>query len=88
MFYLIREWFPNIRRSEQAKAWLKIAETQEGMVAIHDLANRYHMLTSHGGDVFSEGQRSVIAYILSQVNLTPEELTRMKMTETETNEEE
>ncbi len=88
MFYLIREWYQGIRRSQQAEAWLKIAETQEGLIAIHDLANRYHMLTSHGGDAFSEGQRSVVAYILSQINLSPAEMTRMKLTETEPNEEE
>ncbi len=87
-FYLKFPWTRGTKRSDIARAWLSIAETQAGMLVIHDLVNRYHVLTPHAGDALSEGQRSVVLYALAQANITNEDMTQIKASEIEPPEEE
>ena len=37
---------------------------------ILDLMNRFHMLNTHKGDAFMEGQRSVVCHILSKAKVS------------------
>ena len=55
----------------------------EGKVALYDLMDRYHMLNTHKGDDFKEGQRSVVLYILSQCNINLVEFDKLLKGENE-----
>lgn len=50
---------------------------QEGKNVLFHLMNRFHILNSHKGDEFAEGQRSVVLEILSQCNINLAEFDRL-----------
>lgn len=52
----------------------------QGKAVLFDLLNRYHMLNSHGGDMFKEGQRSVCLDILHKANINVADIDRLLKT--------
>lgn len=44
--------------------------TPHGKQVLFDLMNRYHVLRSHGGDSFKEGQRDVAIAIITKCNIS------------------
>lgn len=52
----------------------RVFESNDGAIVLHDLAKRYHLLSSHNPKLtdaevrFREGERNVILYILAQCN--------------------
>lgn len=57
---------------ERILTFKKVFGGPDGKEILYDLMNRYHLLNSHKGDAYSEGQRSVVLYILSQTNINME----------------
>ncbi len=51
--------------------------TDAGKQTLFDLMNRFHMLNSHKGDPYLEGQRSVILYIIQNCHINLAELDTM-----------
>jgi len=47
----------------------KFFSSEDGKDVIIDLMDKYYILHSHDGSIFSEGQRSVVLYILKQANM-------------------
>jgi hypothetical protein len=47
----------------------RVFGSPEGKEVLFDLCNRYHLLNGHKGDVHSEGQRSVVLWILNQAHV-------------------
>jgi len=86
-FWLRGPWRPGTRQSDIAAAWKRLAEHPDFKLVLHDLANRYHILTPHDGGERSEGQREVVLYVYKQVNLTADELSMMEAVEREAGEE-
>lgn len=39
-----------------------------GKSVLFDLINKFHVLNTHGGDAFKEGQRSVVLWIMQQTH--------------------
>ena len=73
MSFFLRGWWKKVTRKEQAQAYIKTFETPEGTLVLHDLAARFHMLTTHDGSPFAEGQRSVVLHITNLINFTEED---------------
>jgi hypothetical protein len=48
--------------------------TEQGKQVLFDLMDKFHVLNSHKGDAFSEGQRSVVLHIMSRANLNLQSL--------------
>ena len=46
--------------------------TEDGKFVFMDLCNRFHVLNTHKGDAFAEGQRSVVLLILEKCNMNME----------------
>jgi hypothetical protein len=51
--------------------------TTMGRKVLFDLLNRFHVLNSHKGDSFSEGQRSVVLYILQQNHINLDDFDKL-----------
>lgn len=81
MFFLKRKWMDGLFRSDQIRAYVRMAGTEDGLTIIHDLANRFHLVTPHDGSARSEGQRDVINYIIQQSNFTTDDFLRLQETE-------
>ena len=81
-FYLRKLW-TKVTRAAQARAYLRTFSTDDGMLVLHDLATRFHILSDHGGDPFAEGQRSVALHILNMCNFTPEDFALLAESERE-----
>ncbi|MBK8455661.1 MAG: hypothetical protein IPL34_20485 [Thiofilum sp.] len=64
-------------------AYKRFFGTEEGKQVLYDLMSRYHILQTHKGDAFAEGQRSVVVEILHKVNLTVEQFDQLLKGETE-----
>lgn len=47
----------------------RVFGSPEGKEVLFELMNRFHILSSHGGDPLKEGQRSVVLEILSLANM-------------------
>lgn len=45
-------------------SYKRVFGTPEGKVVLFDILNRFHVLDSHGGDAYKEGQRSVALRIM------------------------
>lgn len=54
---------------QRVVAYKKVFGSPEGREVLFDILNRYHVLNSHGGDPFKEGQRTVALHILSQCSI-------------------
>jgi len=57
--------------------------TPEGKGVLFDLMNRYHLLNSHDGDPYKEGQRSVVLFIMAQTNINIQTLDQLLKGENE-----
>jgi hypothetical protein len=57
-------------------AYKRVFGSPEGKQVLFDLMNRYHIINSHKGDVFAEGQRSVVLGIMHQCNINLAEFDR------------
>lgn len=51
--------------------------TPQGKLVLFDLMNRFHVLNTHKGDAFAEGQRAAVLYILQQCHINLEEFDEM-----------
>lgn len=72
--------FGNKRDQEQRDrlvAYKHVFSTPHGKTVLHDLMNHYHILNHHTGDVFAEGQRSVVLGILAQLKITLEDFDKL-----------
>ena len=81
-FYLRKLW-TKVTRSAQARAYLRTFSTDDGMLVLHDLFSRFHILTTHDGGPFAEGQRSVALHILNFCNFTSEDFALLAESEKE-----
>ena len=81
-FYLRKLWV-KVTRSAQARAYLRTFSTDDGMLVLHDLASRFHILSTHGGDPYSEGQRDVTLHILNLCNFTQDDFALLAESEQE-----
>jgi len=43
--------------------------TEQGKEVLRNLMDNFHILNSHNGDAYKEGQRSVVLYILQNCNM-------------------
>lgn len=62
---------------ERIIAFKKVFGTQDGKTVLYHLMNKYHVLNSHKGDSFSEGQRSVVLEVLHLCNISIEQLDQL-----------
>jgi hypothetical protein len=72
--------------AEQRELALKYKRTfgnADGRDVLFDLCNAFHILNSHKGDAFAEGQRSVVLRILQKCNINMVEFDRILKGETE-----
>lgn len=53
---------------EKVIAYKKVFGGDDGREVFFDLMNKFHVLNSHGGDAYKEGQRSVVLWIMSQAH--------------------
>ena len=81
-FYLRKLW-TKVTRSAQARASLRTFSPDDGRLGLRDLASRFHILSDHGGDPFSEGPRSVALHILNMCNFTSEDFALLAESERE-----
>ena len=51
--------------------------TSQGKEVLLDLMNRFHMLNSHKGEAFAEGQRSVVLHIIREMNIDMDALDKL-----------
>lgn len=77
MAFFLRRFWNRITPPEQIAAYIRIVASEDGMTMIHDLANRYHLLTPHDGGEREEGQRSVVLHILKCANFTDDDFIRL-----------
>ena len=68
---------PEQQQRDSIVNYKRVFGTPEGKQVLFDLMNRHHILNSHKGDVFSEGQRSVVLQIMSQCNIDLAEFDRL-----------
>lgn len=68
-------WLPRKQGTDKGETdrqriinYKKFFLSPEGKDVLFDLMNRYHILNSHAGDAFKEGQRSVVLHILKETN--------------------
>lgn len=73
MSFFLKKLWTKITRSDQARAYIRTFQTPDGMIVLHDLSSRYHVLTAHDGGQFAEGERSVVLHILHLCNFTEED---------------
>lgn len=66
-----------MEKRERIIAFKKIFGMPEGKTVLYHLMNTYHVLNSHKGDAFFEGQRSVVLEIMHQCGISIEELDRL-----------
>lgn len=59
---------------DRVVAYKHAFSTEQGKIVRNDLMNKFHVLNSHKGDPFAEGQRSVVLFILQQMHVNLEEL--------------
>lgn len=83
MSFFLKKLWRKITRSDQARAYIKTFETQDGMLVLHDLASRYHLLTHHDGGERAEGERTVVLHILHLCNFTEEDFAILAQSENE-----
>lgn len=50
-------------------SYKKFFSSPEGKDVLFDLMNKFHILNTHNGNVFSEGQRSVVLHMMAQANI-------------------
>lgn len=50
----------------------RVFSTEEGQEVLYHLMNTFHILQTHKGDPFAEGQRSVVLHILNQAKINIE----------------
>lgn len=51
--------------------------SEQGRKVLLDMMNKFHVLNSHEGDAFAEGQRSVVLHILHQSKINLAEFDKM-----------
>lgn len=51
--------------------------TEQGRQVLLDLMDRFHILNTHKGDTFAEGQRSAILHIMNMTNLNLKSLNEL-----------
>lgn len=66
-----------VEQRDKIIAYKKTFGSTEGKTVLFDLINRYHVLNSHKGDPFAEGQRSVVLEILHQRGVNLEEFNKL-----------
>lgn len=68
-------FFKDKAREQRDKIILykKVFNSPEGREILFDLMNKFHLLNSHKGDPFAEGQRSVVLAILQQTRINLKE---------------
>ena len=70
-------------RTIVSRAYIRLFSTSDGDIVLHDLALRCHLLTSHDGSPFAEGQRDVLLHIINNCNFTPKDFTILAESELE-----
>ncbi len=68
---------------DRVVSYKKTFGTEDGRIVLFDLMDKFHILNSHGGDPFKEGQRSVVVGILSQSNINLEQFDKLLKGEVE-----
>lgn len=58
-----------LEQRERILQYRRVFGSEEGQMILRDLMNNFHILNSHKGDMFKEGQRSVVLHILNQNNV-------------------
>lgn len=71
------ELAPELEQRERLISYQRLFKTADGKDVIYDLMNRFHILNSHKGDAFMEGQRSAVLYILNNCSISIEALDKM-----------
>lgn len=73
-----------LARSKQAEeqrerilTFKRVFSSPEGKTVLTELMNRFHVLNTHKGDPFKEGERSAVLWILSQAKINVEELDKL-----------
>lgn len=51
--------------------------TDMGRKVLFELMNQFHILNTHKGDAFAEGQRSVVLYILQQSKINLDDFDKL-----------
>lgn len=67
-------------QKEQRDRIISIKQTfgsEAGRATLLELMNRFHILHEHKGDAYKEGQRSVVLWIMKNVNVKIEDFDRM-----------
>jgi hypothetical protein len=59
---------------EKISTYKRVFGSKEGKIVLFDLMNRFHILNTHKGDAYAEGQRSVVLEILNKTNVNMEAL--------------
>lgn len=68
---------------ERVIAYKRAFGGAEGKTVLFHLMNTYHVLNTHDGNPYSEGQRSVILEILRNVNINLVEFDKLLRSENE-----
>lgn len=56
--------------------------TEAGRSTLLELMNRFHVLHPHKGDSYSEGQRSVVLWLMKEANVKLEDFDKLMRGET------
>lgn len=70
MFNRAQEKERNAEYRDLLIAYKKVFSGEEGKKVLYDLINHCNILTSHNGDAYKEGRRSVVCEILHKTNIS------------------
>lgn len=56
----------NLRRYKEL--YKEVFASEAGQIVLHDICNRFHMMSAIKNDEFKNGERNVALFILAQVN--------------------
>lgn len=68
---------PGEAQKQLVAAYRTAFDGEAGSIVLHDLVVQCHVMTTHGGGAFEEGQRSTVLYILKMLRTDPERLQRL-----------
>ncbi len=77
MFGIKRSEDRNQDARDNLIAYQRCFSSESGKKVILDLINKYHVLTTHKGDPYLEGQRSVVLDILRQTKINVAEFDKL-----------
>lgn len=71
-----------VEQRDRIIAYKNVFNSSEGRAVLLDLMNKFHVIHTHGGDPYKEGQRSVVLEIMYQSSINLVEFDKLMKGET------